>query len=217
MNLRQLIDLFRAKTDDREVPYLWSDDEIVEYANAAVEEAARRAGLLVDSTSAVTEIDLPAGESVVTLDPSVIFVRRATLKSTGRPLLPRVSRTMDELCPNWEVRMPSDPEIFVPDWETGKLFIVPPAAITDTLKLTVVRTPVREMEADDDEPEINRRYHRGLLNGMLHHGYLKPDADTFNAKAAADHEALFTIEFGPVSSAIDEHWALEQYYGIGER
>ena len=51
MNLRQLIDSFRAKTMDSPTKKLWSDDEIIEYANEAVDEACRRAYLLVDSSS----------------------------------------------------------------------------------------------------------------------------------------------------------------------
>lgn len=217
MNLRDLIDRFRKDTQDTGSPKMWDDEEITDYANEAEDEACRRAGLLVDSSSDITELDIAAGDSVLELDESVIYVRRAILVSTGRRLTPRVSRAMDEEVPGWESSMASSPMVFIPDWESGKLKLWPPSKNDDVIRTTVVRTPLKAMEDDDDVPEIPRRHHVGLLEWMKHLGYLKQDADTFDPKKASEHEARFTAEFGPPSAAIDEHWAAEQYYDIGER
>lgn len=216
MNLRQLIDAFRARAMDDETPPLWSDEEITEYANEAEEEACRRASLLVDSSSAASQADMAAGDEYVELHESVIYVRRARLGSSGMPLTPVVSRTMDERVPGWELTAAGTPQVFVPDWESGKLRLWPPASASDVVAMTVVRTPLSEMAGDEDEPEIPKRYHRALLDYMLHQGYLKQDADTLDVAKAAKFEERFAAEFGPPSAAIDEHWALEQYHDIGE-
>lgn len=216
MNLRDLIDRFRLDTQDLQAPFAWTDDEIRDYANEAEDEACRRASLLVDSSSASTEIDVAAGEAVLELDESVIYVRRAILVSTGRRLVPRVVRAMDDEVPGWESNQASSPVVFVPDWESGKLRLWPPSAKVDVVRTTIVRTPLKPMSNELDTPEIPRRHHAGLLDWMKHLGYLKRDTDTFDPKKASEHEERFTAEFGPPSAAIDEHWAAEQYYDIGE-
>lgn len=217
MNLLQLRTLFRNTTGDNAGKKLWSDEEIDEYANDAVDEACRRASLLVDSTSNVTQIPINAGDTYFEIDDSVIYVRRAVLNSTGRPLVPKVSRAMDDEVPGWEGAQASVPMVFVPDWETGKMALWPPTANADTIRLTAIRTPTNEMVEDEDEPEIAKRFHRALLDWMLHLGFLKQDADTFDPKRASQHEERFTAEFGPPSAAIDEHFGAEQYYDVGYR
>ena len=72
MNLRQLIDQLRVDTLDRAAQHMWSDDEIIGYANEAVYEACRRALLLVDSSSSASEASLGIGESEIELHESVI-------------------------------------------------------------------------------------------------------------------------------------------------
>jgi hypothetical protein len=217
MNLLQLRTLFRNTTGDTARPYLWKDEEIDEYANDAVEEACRRASLLVDSTSDIAQVSISAGDTYFEIDESVIYVRRAILNSTGRPLVPKVSRAMDEEVPNWDGAIASVPMVFVPDWETGKMALWPPTAADDMIRMTVIRTPTEDMVDDDDEPEIAKRFHRALLDWMLHLGFLKQDADTFDPKKASQHEERFTGEFGQPSAAIDEVFGSEQYYDVGYR
>lgn len=214
MNLRNFIDDFRRDVRDLGKPPMWSDAEIIDYANQAEDEACRRAGLLVDSTTDVTEVAMSADEHTVELDQSIIYVRRVRVQG-GQVLFPRVARSMDEDAPGWEDTTAGSPVVFVPDWESGKLRVWPPFAQAATLRLTVVRTPRNEMAEEIDEPEIPRRYHKSLLDWMKHLAYQKPDADTMDLAKAAKFEERFTAEFGPPSAAIDEHWAAEQYYDVG--
>lgn len=217
MKLSELRDAYRQDTRDLKKPYLWSDEELDRYANAAVDEACRRAGLIVDSTSEAAQIDVDAGDAFVELHESVIYVRRAKLTSQSNTLVPRVARAMDEDVPGWEDANPAQPRVFVPDWETGKLRFWPPSKTADTLKMTVVRTPLTPMDDDNDVPPIASRYHLKLIDWMKFLGYSKQDADTYDPKKAALHADLFTAEFGPPIGAIDEHWAAEQYYDVGNR
>lgn len=206
MKLNNLMGIFRQEADDRVQPYLWSDDELIEYANDAQDEACRRARLLVDSTTAeITEIAVTAGNGVVTLDPRVLFVRRARL--TGyRPLIRRNMQDMESDFWYWQDAARGLPQMFIPDVDTGKIILFPTPLADATLRLTVVRMPLADMNDGNDTPEILPRYHRSLRFWMLYRAYSKQDSQTRDEKKAADNLALFEQEFGKKSAAIDENW-----------
>ena len=214
MTLGELISRVRREVIDTVKPYVCADEDIIAWLNEAEEEACRRAFLIVDSTSTASQLDIAAGDVGADLDPLVIFVRRATLQSTHRPLIPAVVRSMDEELPGWENAQASVPTRFIPDWQTGYLRLYPPSRSADTIKLTVVRLPVRQMVEEDDEPEIRRQFHAYLLDWAKHRAYNIPDSDFFDAKKSDYHLSVFTQKFGE-TSAISEAWAMEQYYDVG--
>lgn len=216
MRLNDLIQIFRAEVDDAVTPYLWSDDELIEYANDAELEACRRSRLIVDSsTAAICQIAVVAGTATYALDPRVLFVRRARL--TGLlPLKRKNMQDMDIQYPGWEDAAAGTPSAFIPDFETGKIRLYPTPDAAATLNLMVVRDPLAEMNDDSDTPEIAARYHRSLRFWMMHRAYLKKDADANDPKKAAESLALFEQEFGKKSSALDETWIeREQMDGDG--
>jgi hypothetical protein len=206
MTLQELITLFRNEADDATEPYLWEDEEVIEFANDAETEAARRARLLVDSTSAAAQVLVdPVDNGVVRLDPSVVFVRRAQLAGR-RPLMRYTLRDLDCENPFWRDAVPSTPRLFVTDYQTGSILLFPPPADPAMLYMTVVRTPAVEMAGMQDSPEIAPRFHRSLRHWMLYRAYSKQDSQSNDPKKAADALALFEQEFGKKSSAIDENW-----------
>jgi len=213
MTLAELIARFRREEVDAVEPYLWSDVELTAWFNEAQDEACRRALLLIDSKSPAAKVSFAAGAMGIELDPSVIFVRRAALAANNIPLMPRVARTMDEEVPGWEGAMASTPRVFVPDWQTDYLRFWPPALTGGTLNMTVVRLPADVM-GTSGEPEIAARYQPFLLDWVRFRAYSKQDAETFNATKAEKNEEAFIKQFG-AASAVNEHWALEQYYDIG--
>jgi hypothetical protein len=216
MRLRDLITLFRNETDDATEPFLWPDEEAIEFANDAQIEACRRARLLVDSsTTAVCEIAVTAGEPLLDLDPRVLFVRRARF-AASLPLRRMTMQDMEAFDPYWMDALDATPRFFVPDYETGKLLLSPPPDSDATLLLTVVRDPLVDMDSDDDTPEIAARYHRSLRYWMMARAYGKQDAEANDPKKEATALALFEQEFGRKSSAIDEAWIeREQAEGDG--
>jgi hypothetical protein len=216
MRLRDLITLFRNEVDDATEPFLWSDEEAIEFANDAQNEACRRARLLVDSSTAeLASIAVTAGEALLDLDARVLFVRRA--RFAGQLPLRRMNmQDMEALDPYWMDTTATTPRAFVPDYQTGKLLLWPTPDADDTLLLTVVRDPLAEMDSDDDTPEIAPRYHRSLRFWMMARAYGKQDAEANDPKKEAQAMALFEQEFGKKSSAIDETWIeREQSEGDG--
>lgn len=224
MQLLDLLTLFRSETDDDTAPYLWSDDELIEFANDAELEACRRARLLVDSSTpalcalALTVVDagpVLANHGLVTLDPRVLFVRRARI--AGQLPLRRMNlQDMEAFNPFWQDAAPARPTVFIPDYETGKLLFWPPPDQAYTVNLTVVRDPLVDMTGLEDTPEIAPRYHRSLRFWMMVRGYGKQDSEATDPKKAAEALALFEQEFGRKSAAIDETWIVrEQMEGDG--
>lgn len=206
----------KTRVTDAVKPYLWSSDEFRGFLGEAQIEAVRRAHLLVDSTSPLTQPDVIAGDLLVALDPRVISVRRVRTASRGRALVRKSARDMDCEVPGWEDATPSCPIVFIPDYESNKLALWPPSKDDDTLRLTVIREPLSLISEDSDELEIPPRYHLSLLYWVSYRAYMKPDADTLNpgeAKAALEH---FEAEFGKRSAAIDEHWNAEQNHDLGD-
>lgn len=215
MNKGQLRARWRRDVKDLSRPYLWSDDDFDDWIAEAEREAARRAFLLVDSTSDAAQLELSAGDIGCALDPSVIFVRRAVL-SSGKPLTPRVARAMDEEVPGWENAMPSVPIVFIPDWQSRYLRFWPPTKAAQTVNLTVIRLPAVSLAevADEDEPEIPEADHIHLLDWVKFRCYDVQDSDGYDPAKSAKHEKKFIERFGE-STSIGEHWALEQYYDVG--
>jgi hypothetical protein len=127
-------------------------------------------------------------------------------------------RDMDEQLPGWEgVTTRSAPSVFIPDWETGVARVYPYPVSDDTFKMTVVRMPLTSITSEESTLEIQAQYHRGLLDWMLHRAYSKADPETLDVAKAKLAEAKFEAEFGEKTGAVDERWAFEQYYDIGER
>ncbi len=214
MKLGEIIAQARRELDDTAAPYLWSDDELQVYANEAEAEAARRARLLIDSTtSAITQKALAPGDSTVTLDARIVSVRRAKLASQDRPLARTVMREIDAHLPGWEAAPASVPQAIITDYETGKLRLYPPSAAADTLKLTVIRLPLAEMNDDEDAPEIHARFHLKLIHWIKHRAWLKNDPDTYDEKSSEAALKMFEAEFGQRSSAIDETWIEREQMG----
>ena len=204
MTLGELIVLVRDELDDAKAPYLWSDQELVEFAADAENEAARRARLLTDSTTpAICTINVVANVAEYSLDSRVLFIKRATLDSEK---IHRASyRDLDEHLTKWAV----DTGVvthFITDLNTDKIRLYPIPKVTGTINLTVVRLPLTELNATDDKIEIKLHYQRALRHWCIYRAYLKQDSEAFNKGSAAEALALFEKEFGKKSSALDEEW-----------
>lgn len=209
MNLKDIIGEARTMADDKVDGELWSDQEWIRWAAEAEREACRRARLLVDSTSDMLQLQLPAGVPLVKLDPRILFIRRARLE--GRRFLVRVSHhELDCRSVDWEDER-GEPRGYVPDMDTAAFRPYPVPEEDMTVRLTVVRLPMKSLDGLGQVPEIAPHLHMSLVSWMLYRAYSKPDTETLNPKKAADHLAEFEREFGPKSSAIDEAWLQREH------
>jgi hypothetical protein len=62
--------------------------------------------------------------------------------------------------------------------------------------MTVARFPNIPMTINGS-PEVDARYHAGLLEWILHRAYMKNDSETLNVGKAKDHKKKFEEFFGP--------------------
>lgn len=182
MTLLELRSLFRLRADDTRAPYLWSDAEVDDYLNEAETEAAERASLIYDDTTAeVTQIAVVVGTKRYALHPSITRIDHAKL---GDDEIYVVDRS--EYAPRGFFLLPNATHL--------ELNFDPQA--DEMLTLGVYRRPLTRIEADTDIPEIGEAHHSRMIHWALHLAYLKPDADAFDQTKADRHEAEFIASFG---------------------
>jgi hypothetical protein len=211
MKLGKIVELWRLAVDDTVQPYLWSDSEAIAYAVDAENEACRRARLLIDSsTSEICQLAVTAGDVSKTLDPRVIFIRRAIESGKTMPLARYNMRDLDECRLGWESNTGTIDGL-VTDWETGKVRLYRIPTANTVINMTVVRLPLTDMNDLEDTPEINARFHEGLINWMIYRAYMKPDKETYDATRANTALEIFEGEFGRKSGAEEEEWISRQF------
>ncbi len=200
MRVQEFIQRFRETVDDTVKKQFWTDEEVVFHLNEAVQEACERAKLLEDRTTpAVCSIALEAGKSTYLLHPSVLEIKRLTLR--GRPLHETSVEELDCTHPAWETRQ-GVPRQFLLEQANGRgmpqLRLVPTPVEAEAIALTVVRGALKPLSADDcrGQPEIHERFHTRLLDWVYHRAYLKQDSEVFNPDKAAVSLALFERSFG---------------------
>jgi len=79
---------------------------------------------------------------------------------------------------------------------TNKIILYPMPIVADTINMTVSRFPNTLMTLTGS-PEVDSRYHQGLILWMLHRAFSKNDSETLNTDKAADYEKQFDKFFGP--------------------
>lgn len=196
MNVEQFIATFRRDMEDTVAPFLWSDEDIVSYLNLAMDEACERAWLIEDRlTPAVCTVALEIAMREYRLHESVLKVKRLTYN--GHALAERSVEWLDANLCGWENLAPGEPRAWVQDFNGG-LQVVPAPHKMGELKLTVYRTQLEPLSADNDqaEPEIRPIFHDRLLPFMFSRAYLKTDTETFDLALANRHESVFERHFG---------------------
>lgn len=200
MRVEDFISRFRLAVFDKADPPFWSDGEIVEYLNEAVQEACERAKLIEDrATPAVCNITLEPGKSTYDLHPSVLEVKRLVLG--GRLVHETSVEHLDCTHPGWEQRKGVPRQFLFQQANVQgapSVRLVPEPVAAGIIELTVIRGALLPLSSDDPagEPEIHDRFHTRLMDWMLHRAYLKQDADAFDPAKAATSLALFDQAFG---------------------
>lgn len=196
--LSQLVDRWRKRLDDIADPYQWSNDVLTEHADTLQKMILNEMTHVTDRTTPeVCEVALVADDGLITLSPRIIGVIEAKLDSGTSPLQIRSSAHMDLNYNGWfraaATGAPSN-IIIVDGVGYGKAFIYPKlAAVSDTLRLTVVRGPLVDLDwaAHSGAPlEIDRFAHL-LAHGVMWLAYTSNDGDGGDPKKAESHRILW--------------------------
>jgi len=177
MNLSELRAKVRLRLRDTAKPYLVSDDEIDDSLNEAEREAAFRALLIRDKTSALTQININCDETEYAISPLIVDVLGIVAESNANCAF--TGWTLNE----------------------STLILDSLPAYEDVLTLDCYRLPLRDMEEDDDEPEIRAIHHDRMIEWALSLCYLTPDADLFDQAASDRYAGRFAQNFGERLSA----------------
>ena len=204
MKLADILARVRYLIDDEKKPYLWSDQELVNYTNDAVDELCERCNLIEDSEDAtICQIAVTIGVATYTLDAAIISVVRYKLGNQTQPLAKKSVNYMDQVYIDWENADNGTPIIVIEKGITsGKFRLYPPPDADDTLYATVSRYPKSALKVADIttvEPEIEAKFHRRIPNGIAARAYRKQDAETRDEKKALEHEALFNKDIDEIN------------------
>lgn len=198
MTLAKLLATLRLRLDDKaQAALLYSDDDLVDAINKAVDEAAERAWLIFDTTTAACcQITLVPGQREYPLHASVFEVRKAQV--TGQRCAMRRG-TFDWV----ESRTHGDniPQEYGVDLFGAVLHLILDRAPMDagTLDLSVFRRQLAPMElADKDtvEPEIASTFHMDMLQWAIHLCYSTRDSDAGDDQKAQLAATRFEAAFG---------------------
>lgn len=195
----------RWQEDD--TPCLWKNTDVVRAVNWAIGELGRRAPILDNGTSAIAQVSVLALTRAYTLSPAIQTVESVRLASTGASL---IKSEIERLATAYWQSAQGAPSQYYENTAPHELSLYPLPIATDTLLLSVRRLYADrvdwELIADEIEPcvafsEIDDTHRETLVVGALSRMFLKRDADTFNAAAAAEYAQEFTRLAGPVVDA----------------
>lgn len=197
MTLEELIRRFRVLAMDKAQPYLFADEDVIDWLNDAQRQACIRGRLLrEDANPAVCEIALTPGQRTYPLHKSVyeiINARIVPVSGRSRPVFLASREWLDENMPGW--RDDHGPAEFAIQDDTS---IRVSGAITagDKLAIECYRTPLKLLANDTDKPEIHEAHHEHLIQWALHKAFSVVDAETFDAQRSERAENEFTRYFG---------------------
>jgi hypothetical protein len=206
MKASEILSQARGLMKDTKQPFLWTDTELIQYLNGAVNEAAEKAKLFLDSvTPAICQITILAADPDpdYLLDNRIVEILSAKLSTQARFLDRKKKAELDLWNPDWRNAALSDPRCFFTDYTEGQITLHPKSNADATLFLTVYRLPLTQFTAANlnTEPEIHFRHHHRLVDGILYQAYHKDDSEALDPEKAARHERAWLKHIEEMSRA----------------
>lgn len=200
MILSELIRRFRVAAFDNEQPYLFADQDITDWLNDAVKEAAIRGRLIHESSNPLvcniavlpTVASHLLHEAIYEID-SLHWVS-AISPERAEPIYLTSQEDMADIWHDWRTRDYDTPEYAIQGDTSIRL--VPAPREAGVLHIEGYRIPLAPMVLDTDRPEINIIHHEYLIQWALHKGFGIPDSEVFDMNRSALAEQEFTDYFG---------------------
>lgn len=184
----------RLRLGDRQAPYLFADDDIIDALNDADREACIRGRLVKRSD---LEVSLSAGDAFADYPSEAWSITRTAID--GRKI-EHVDRAMLDVSEGngWEYVTGTPRYVYEVD---GKLRFYPIPDTDTTAICEAYCKPCKPMSRDSDTPMADEVYHEALVSGAVAELYTNDDADGFSAGKASKHAEVFTQTFGYPLSA----------------
>ena len=227
IGLEMITHMRESILDDATPPFLWQDPELMRALNYGEVQACRRAHLIIDGSTPndngtagtagtagqqpLCTLPIIAGTATYTCSPKILQIRRCQLLSMAYPLEgPKTYAEMDDLISGWmgtggtigSAGESGTPYVFLNEPGNTITFIRAPSA-NDTAMLVVSRIPLTPFTLRTS-PEIQEKYHEGIMDWAAHLAFMKPDSQTINLNLAQMYEAKFTRQFGPLPDAYSD-------------
>lgn len=200
----EIISLFRTEVADIEMPYLWSDEEVLAYLNDAYIMFTRFLGGVPDSTSAATTLALAIGQKAIEFDESVIRVVRAFRLSDGVELsvientdMPLVRGTDGKLSLLRVGAQTGPVEFLIIGAGQSSATVHPAPLAVDTIKMQIRRIPAKRLGLtaatgiDVSPADVRAEHHLHLIGWMKAMAYRKHDSETLDPAKAQENEDKF--------------------------
>lgn len=197
-DLDEMIAKFRSEMEDTVEPFLWSEDEIVDYLDEAQDEFAQ----LTDAIADAITISYTASESEVDLPFYVTRIRDGFVTASGLILNLFNHEEWDEYIESddygmrlvnkdWMSKTASEPEAVITDTESGKLRFYPIPTVDGSVTLRVYRRPIKDLGSAGKFEITDRMKQRVFLKKAKAIAYRKHDAEAFNPQLAQELEQQF--------------------------
>lgn len=199
MEVSEIVSLFRNEVSDIEMPYLWTDSEVITYLNDAYTMLIRFLGGVPDSTSSATTIDVAPGDRSVPISKAVTRIVRAFRQSDGAEIsvientdVPLVRDNAGRLSLLRAGSETGKVQFMILGGERNRAALHPVPDTPDTIKMQVRRNPIASLDDVDDEPtDLGEEHHIHLIPWMKACAYRKQDSDTLDLNKAQLNEQIF--------------------------
>lgn len=194
MTVDELVQFFRADTSDNIEPFLWSDMEILVYANEARDQFVRATGGISDELT----IPIQKGVGVANVPSTVLNFRYAYITRNNAKLtflnegeLPTTS--YGKTIPYGAVTDVREGRVgFIEIGnQTNVIRFIPTPDEDDVCTLGVYRLPNTRLVRGGEIDEINAIHHRFLVDYMKSMAYAKHDAETLQNTKSLTYRQLF--------------------------
>ena len=186
MDTTELLTLFRAEVRDQEVPYLFENEQVYAYINAAQLEFCRLTEGIEDGRS--FKLAGVPGQEWYPIDKRVLKLRKAYFTATGHPVEVVNQEKAEPLGIRFDGR-PGPTKALVAGIQKGMLRAWPLPNEAAEIALDVFRLP--KPVGEGDQLEIDEQHHIYLLHWVKHLAYSVHDAETFDRRRAEEYEAKF--------------------------
>jgi len=193
----ELVTKFRRDMEDTVEPYLWADEEILEY----LEEAQDEFIYITNGISAEVTLSFSADDSTVMMPEYITRIRSAENASNAPMTLYNWEEWSDAsvdddysvsgINDQWRLRTAPVPTKLITDVETGTIRLYPIPEEDGNVILQVYRLPIISV-VDDEEMEVTgRKQQRVILIKVRSLAYDKQDSQTYNPQQSDALNSMF--------------------------
>lgn len=186
------------KSDDSRLR--WKNDELTDLCNEARRELCKTHPIRDSQTAAVCEVAVVAGTAIYSYPSDrVLSITSAKLDLEDYGIGKVDTHWLDENKPSWRQGNQGTPSHFIVDNDTRNIMLVPTPDTADTLRLSVERYPLVDLDWNADQdveiPEARPEFHSALAHWIAYKAFMKQDADT-SRKFSAQHYSEWVQRVG---------------------